>query len=74
MAEIADPWILDPEGFRFRFTKTEGFWEGNSRILQLFKESISYHTHFSHFFIDFEKNVPIQNNVTLNYPDCESEN
>ena len=25
MAEIADPWILDPEGFDFSFEKTEGF-------------------------------------------------
>jgi len=35
MAEIVDPWILDPEGFCFRFAKTEEFWEGNGKILQL---------------------------------------
>ena len=53
MAEIADPWILDPEGFWFRFVKSEGFWEGNSRILQLLIENISFHTNF---FTYFEKN------------------
>ena len=63
MAEIADPWILDPEGFWFRFVKTEGFWfkfvktegfwKGNRMNFQLFKGNISFH---SHFFTDFEKN------------------
>ena len=55
MAEIAHPGILDPEGFRLRFAKTEGFCERNSRILQLFNEDISFHTNFLHFFPDFEK-------------------
>ena len=58
MAEIADPWILDPEGFWLRFAKTEGFWEGNCRILQLFNEDISFHTTFLHFFTDFEEILP----------------
>ena len=31
MAEIADPWILHPEGFRFTFARTEGFWFTFSR-------------------------------------------
>ena len=53
MAEIVDPWILDPEGFCLRFAKTEGFWEGNSKILQLIKEN-------THFFNDFEKKL-VQN-------------
>ena len=57
MAEIADPWILDPEGFWFRFVKTEGFWKGNSRILQLYKGNISFYTPFLHFFADFEKRL-----------------
>ena len=57
MAEIADPWIQDPEGFWFRFVKTEGFWKGNNRILQLYKGNISFYTHFLHFFADFEKKL-----------------
>ena len=42
MAEIVDPWILDPEEFFLRFAKTEGFWEGNSKILQLIKENTNF--------------------------------
>ena len=34
MAEIVDPWILDPEGFWFKFGKIEGFWEGNFAVNQ----------------------------------------
>ena len=50
MAEIADHWILYPEGFWFRFIKTEGFRKGKSRILQVFNENISFHTHFLHLW------------------------
>ena len=32
VAEMADPWILDPEEFCYRFAETEGFWQGNSKI------------------------------------------
>ena len=55
MAEIVDPWILDPEGFGFRFAKTEGFWEGNSKILQLIKGNTKVHTHFLHFLLTLQK-------------------
>ena len=56
MAEIGELENLVPEGFWARFVKTEGFWEENNRILQLFKENVSFYTNFSHFFTDFEKN------------------
>ena len=56
MAEIGEPENKVPEGFWARFVKTEGFWEGNSRILQLFNEYITFHSHFLHFFTDFETN------------------
>ena len=55
-AEIGEFENLVPGGFWARFVKTEGFWEKNNRILQLFKENVSFHTNFSHFFTDFEKN------------------
>ena len=32
MAEIGELENLVPEGFRARFEKTEGFWEGNSKM------------------------------------------
>ena len=46
MAEIVDPWILDPEGLCFKFSKTVGFREGNSKILQLIKRNTKVHTPF----------------------------
>ena len=49
MAEIGEPENLVPEGFRARFVKTEGFWEGNSKILQLIKGN-------THFLLIFLKN------------------
>ena len=52
MAETGDPLILAPERFCYRFAKT-GFWEGNSKILQLIKEN-------TNFFNDFEKKL-VQN-------------
>ena len=48
---------LVQEGFWARFVKTEGLWEEqNNRILQLFKENVSFYTNFSHFFTGFEEN------------------
>ena len=67
MAEIADPWIPDTEGFGFRFAKTGEFWEGNNGILQLFNENISFHTNFLLFSLILNKIVPIPNNLTLGY-------
>ena len=32
MAEIGEPENLVPEGYWARFVKTEGFWEGNSKM------------------------------------------
>ena len=45
MAGIVDPWILDSEGFSFGFAKAEGFWEENSKILQLIKQNKKVHPH-----------------------------
>ena len=57
MAEIVDPWILDPEGFSFTFAKTEGFQKRNCKILQFINTNISFHSHFSTYFTDFEKKL-----------------
>ena len=70
MAEIGDPENLVPEGFWARFVKTEGFWDENNRILQLFKENVSFRTNFS---LILKKIGPIESNLILVYQDCESE-
>ena len=57
MAEIVDPWILDPEGFCFKLEKTEGFWEGNSKMWPLHGGNTRIHSHFLnflHFLHDFK--------------------
>ena len=51
MTEIVDPWILDPEGFFFKFEKkkkTEGFWGEIVKCGSLRKPNNSFA--FSHFF------------------------
>ena len=59
MAEIVDPWILDPEGFYLRFAKTEGFWEGNSKILQLIKGHTQFFTDFEPKLVKIPAKLPL---------------
>ena len=39
-------WILDSKEFCFRFAKTEGFLDENSRNLLLLDKNIKFHSHF----------------------------
>ena len=50
MAEIVDPWILDPEGFCFKVENSEGFREGNSKMWPLVQGNTKIHSHFLNFF------------------------
>ena len=59
MAEIVNPWILDPEGFCLRFAKTEGLWEGNSKILQLIKGHTQCFTNFEPKLVKIPTKLPL---------------